>query len=368
MSSIAKVPPNPILNATTTAGLLNVGPGSNPPTTPPDPTKGNVAGVWGYVGPLIEIPNQTSQPPITCAVYGEGGVVGVNGYSGTVADTAPDGDGVVGFGGSSGVHGFGAPGHGVHGVNSAGSGVTPNLGCGVFGETNNGYGVYGASSQVGVYGICSADKYAIWGVSTNGSGVRGDTQDGTAGVIGTSTGKGLAGRFDGPVNVNGALNVSGNLSISGDITGVNTITVLTDVILKGGDCAEQFDIQDAATAEPGTVLVIDDEGKLRESQGAYDKRVAGVVSGAGEYRPALVLDRKESTEGRASVALVGKVYCKVDADAGPIAVGDLLTTSERPGFGMKAGDSTRAFGAVIGKALRPLRSGQGMIPILVALQ
>jgi hypothetical protein len=35
---------------------------------------------------------------------------------------------------------------------------------------------------------------------------------------------------------------------------------------------------------------------------------------------------------------------------------------------MKAGDRDRAFGAVIGKALRPLAAGQGLIPILVALQ
>jgi hypothetical protein len=62
------------------------------------------------------------------------------------------------------------------------------------------------------------------------------------------------------------------------------------------------------------------------------------------------------------------VFCKVDADPAPIAVGDLLTTSARPGFGMKATDSAQAFGAVIGKALKPLCSGQGMIPILVALQ
>jgi hypothetical protein len=68
------------------------------------------------------------------------------------------------------------------------------------------------------------------------------------------------------------------------------------------------------------------------------------------------------------LALVGKVYCKVDADPAPIAIGDLLTTSTRPGHGMKAANSDLAFGAVIGKALRPLRSGQGMIPILVALQ
>jgi hypothetical protein len=35
---------------------------------------------------------------------------------------------------------------------------------------------------------------------------------------------------------------------------------------------------------------------------------------------------------------------------------------------MKANDPMRAFGAVIGKALRGLQSGRGLIPILVSLQ
>ena len=35
---------------------------------------------------------------------------------------------------------------------------------------------------------------------------------------------------------------------------------------------------------------------------------------------------------------------------------------------MKAVDPSQAFGSVIGKALRPLEAGQGMIPILIALQ
>jgi hypothetical protein len=35
---------------------------------------------------------------------------------------------------------------------------------------------------------------------------------------------------------------------------------------------------------------------------------------------------------------------------------------------MKATDPDRTFGAVIGKALRPLRSGQGLIPVLVAVR
>ena len=68
------------------------------------------------------------------------------------------------------------------------------------------------------------------------------------------------------------------------------------------------------------------------------------------------------------IALVGKVYCKADASHSSIDVGDLLTTSPAPGYAMKALDRVEAFGAVIGKALRPLKSGQGLIPILIALQ
>ena len=66
--------------------------------------------------------------------------------------------------------------------------------------------------------------------------------------------------------------------------------------------------------------------------------------------------------------MLGKVYCKADAQYGAIEVGDLLTTSPTPGHAMKADDFSRAFGAVIGKALRSLKTGQNLIPILVALQ
>lgn len=93
-----------------------------------------------------------------------------------------------------------------------------------------------------------------------------------------------------------------------------------DISLAGADCAEQFDIAGAETIEPGNVVVIDREGALRRSQNAYDKKVAGVISGAGEYRPGLVLDRQQSQENRLPVALVGKVYCKVNVRYSPIEV------------------------------------------------
>ncbi len=152
------------------------------------------------------------------------------------------------------------------------------------------------------------------------------------------------------------------------ITSTGNLMVPGDVVLTGADCAEQFDVSCSEPPQPGTVVVIDEGGGLRESRDAYDKKVAGVVSGAGDYRHAILLDRRIESEQRVAVALVGKVYCKVDAEYSSIEVGDLLTTSATPGHAMKVAEPLKAFGSVIGKALRPLKAGQGLIPILIALQ
>lgn len=141
-----------------------------------------------------------------------------------------------------------------------------------------------------------------------------------------------------------------------------------DIILLNADCAEDFDVVAADAVEPGSVMVLDDDGRLQLSHSAYDTRVAGIVSGAGSYKPALVLDKQPDAANRLPIALVGKVFCKVDAHYGAIKIGDLLTTSPTAGHAMKVSTPSKAFGAVIGKALRPFDSGVGMIPVLVALQ
>lgn len=143
-----------------------------------------------------------------------------------------------------------------------------------------------------------------------------------------------------------------------------------DILLANADCAEDFDVAggERPSIAPGHVMVLDNEANLALCRDCYDKRVVGVISGAGGYRPGIVLDRRAMTSDRLPLALVGKVACRVDADFGVIAVGDLLTTSTTPGHAMKAHDRDLAFGAVIGKALRPMVSGTGLIPILVALQ
>ena len=235
----------------------------------------------------------------------------------------------------------------------AGSGHTPSgstVGA-VWGDSLNGNGVYGSSANWnGVEGDSWSAAHA---------GIAGQNNVGGAAVWGWSTGN--AGEFHGNHLVTGNAVVQGNQTVQG------TLTAIIDVIL-GADCAEEFDVTDAQRLEPGTVVVIDEEGALRESRDAYDKKVAGIVSGAGGYRPGIILDRKASDASRTVVALIGKVYCKVDAGYAPIEMGDLLTPSPTPGHAMKATDSLRAFGAVIGKALRPLRSGTALIPVLVALQ
>ena len=152
------------------------------------------------------------------------------------------------------------------------------------------------------------------------------------------------------------LEVDGNILATGDVR------------LAGADCAEEFDLAAGQAPEPGTVMVIDNDEKLHRCTEAYDKRVTGVLSGAGECKPGIILGKHASPHNRVPLALTGKVYCKVDAHYAPIALGDLLTTSPTPGHAMKATNPLKAFGAVIGKALRPLTEGQGLIPILVALQ
>jgi hypothetical protein len=194
----------------------------------------------------------------------------------------------------------------------------------------------------------TTDKAAVSGVASGtGTALSGVAERGGPGVYGKSSGH--AGLFDGAVQVNGNLTCTG------------------DVFLSGADCAEQFDLADAAV-EAGTLMVMNDDGALRACDTAYDRRVVGVVAGAGDYRPGIVLDGRPLRDSRVAISLMGKAYCKVDAAAAPVEIGDLLTSSDTPGHAMKASDASQAFGSVVGKALQPLKSGRGLIPILVTLQ
>jgi hypothetical protein len=97
--------------------------------------------------------------------------------------------------------------------------------------------------------------------------------------------------------------------------------------------------------------------------------VAGIVSGAGDLRPGIVLGTCIGADRPSvAIALIGRANCKVDADYGEIVVGDLLTTSPTTGHAMRASNRMKSFGAVVGKAMAPLQTGRGLIPVLVAMQ
>jgi hypothetical protein len=130
--------------------------------------------------------------------------------------------------------------------------------------------------------------------------------------------------------------------------------------MQAADCAGVFSLAPGFTAGPGSLLVIDSDERLKPCDSPYDRCVAGIVSAS----PAITLGDGSGIP----LALAGRVACQVDASYAPVEIGDLLTTSPTPGHAMKVTDLSRAFGAVIGKALRPLPTGQRLIPILVALQ
>ena len=217
-------------------------------------------------------------------------------------------------------------------------------------------GVFGTSDQQGVIGASTAGVgTAVYGDSTTGYAIRGETTTGTA-IQGTAFDGGFAAQFSGNVAVtNGEVTIAGDVKVTGDVLLVNSLT---------GDIAEDFDVSDELTGlEPGAVLMIDADGRLRPCKSGYDTRVAGVVSGAGALKPAVVLQRVSSPIPRLPIALIGKAYCKADSRFGRISAGSFLTTSPTPGHAMKVTNRSKAIGAIIGKALGSLDEGQGLIPI-----
>ena len=112
-------------------------------------------------------------------------------------------------------------------------------------------------------------------------------------------------------------------------------------------------------------------GRLKLASQPYDRKVVGIISGANGLAPGLIMkaEGSEYADGGYPVALTGRVWCLCDTHAtGPIAPGDLLTTSDTPGHAMKVNDLGKAQGAILGKAMTVLEKGKGFVLVLVALQ
>jgi hypothetical protein len=290
------------------------------------------------------------------------GVSGVSASGQGVYGSSSLEDGVFGVSGSaSGVYGSCGPGTGVTGVSVQGNGVsgTSGSGTGVTGVSVSGSGVSGTSSKAdGVTGMSSAFD-GVGGVSTSAvhAGVAGANTNKTGTGFGVyaesdspsgsalyATGGHWAGFFNGNVRITGQLNPS------------------------GGDVAERFPV--VGNAAPGTVVAIDTAhpGALRVASGAYNRTVAGVVSGANALSPGIVLAGAPAGSTERPVAMTGRVGVRCDAGPGAIRPGDLLTTAKRPGYAMRVLDYRRAMGATIGKAMTGLKRGRGLVLALISLQ
>ncbi len=144
--------------------------------------------------------------------------------------------------------------------------------------------------------------------------------------------------------------------------------------LKRFDLAEVTSVCADDRLEQGDVVVIDREDgtRVRRSARAHDPGVYGIVSSY--HQAAMVIggfggpeEMMHATDKR-PIALVGRVKVKVSTENGPIAVGDLLTTSSTPGHAMRCTDPGKHPGAIAGKALEAFTAETGIITALVALQ
>ncbi len=120
--------------------------------------------------------------------------------------------------------------------------------------------------------------------------------------------------------------------------------------------------------EPGDVLVLasGSDSDVAKSSEPYSTLVAGIYAS----KPGVIGKRQSLKDESAEVpmAMVGIVPTKVTAENGAIHRGDMLVSSSQPGYAMKGTGRGRMLGAVIGKAMGSLDSGQGVVEVLVTLQ
>jgi hypothetical protein len=133
------------------------------------------------------------------------------------------------------------------------------------------------------------------------------------------------------------------------------------------DFSEVFELARRNDVLPGTVMAETEGGKIAPSEKPYDRRVVGVISGAGDLQPGMRIGSREDGSKDLPIALIGQVYVRVTGENGAIEIGDLLVSSRKIGVAMR-GDPNRAVGTVIGKALQPYRASadnEGLIRMLV---
>ena len=115
------------------------------------------------------------------------------------------------------------------------------------------------------------------------------------------------------------------------------------------DVAEYVDMPQNSSLAGGELASLAGERVADKATRAYDPRLLGVVSG-NKTCSFFMGERTSALPGykRVPISLAGPVYCRVNDQSGPVALGDAITSSDTPGEGMKAGD----WGKIVGYAMQ----------------
>jgi len=143
-----------------------------------------------------------------------------------------------------------------------------------------------------------------------------------------------------------------------DERGVGTWRPVLTPRREEADIAERFPSKKGENLKPGELVSFSDKGAIKADK-PYDKNLLGVVS----TDPAMTLGDYLEEDDSTPIALIGRVPTKVSAEGGKISIGDLLTSSSKPGVAKKANGG----GRVIGVALESFsgKSDTGKIEVFI---
>ena len=153
-----------------------------------------------------------------------------------------------------------------------------------------------------------------------------------------------------------SLKAGANNNATGKIYGQWTLDGASTLQATYADIAERYYADQEY--HTGTVLVIGGEREVTTTAQHGDISVAGIVS----TNPAFILNAQAGSNAtHPYIALKGRVPCWV---VGPVVKGDLLVTSNRPGFAARA-TGFEDSNAVLAIALENLDTPEGLIEVMV---
>ena len=235
-------------------------------------------------------------------------------------------------------------------------------------------GTLSTAAQTNITSVGTLTSLAVTGNITSGN-VQGTLHSGTTvSVTGVITGASVVGGVmtGSSISVSGAVtgasltvgtgNITGGNIVNGNGNGIGNIgssTVYFNTVFAKATSAQYADLAELYTAdaeyEPGTVVEFGGAAEVTLSTKVGSTRVAGVVS----TNPSYIMNASLQAEHVATVALQGRVPCKV---IGPVSKGDMMVAA---GGGYAKVDNNAKAGSIIGKALEVLHNPHGVIEVVV---